>query len=444
MMQRINPLALRYALNPWTIFGLALLLRLAAFYLYYFVYKTPGSVPPSPLGNDSYDYLGRELLSGDISDWNFAYRPPLYPMFIAAVYGLSGMFNPLVVVVAQIVLSASMCLFAYRLAHELGVGQAVPAIAALLTAIDPASIAIAQTFMAETLTNFFIAFSLIFLARLLKDGRLRDAAACGAAIALATLARPNPLYFVAIVVVALVWLLPRWPTRAAVVIAVFAVGVGPWFARNYAYHRLFTFTTNANFNLLFYKAVSVEYWATGKSPEVIEADFAYEVEKRLGVAQARETYDANAIWRHLVPTDSRTDGILREIALEVYLAHPHIYLMLFPVTLVKLLTFTEGYAGFGLLRWADFAFNVILSGSALVGCIIICRQKRWIWSVTLIAPIVYYLAVPAVAGGVQDTRARTNVTICFAILSGLALVWLWRLWRDRRPSTLAPNDFSRP
>jgi hypothetical protein len=337
-----------------------------------------------------------------------------------------------------------MCLLAYRLAQALGLSRSVQAAAALLTALDPASIAIAQLLAAETLANVFIALSLIFLARLLKTGRLRDAAACGGALALATLARPNPLYFVIPLVLALAWLCRGWLVRAAVLTAIFVAGVGPWYVRNYLNHGLLTFSTTGSFNLLYYKAVSVEYWATGQTAQAIEAEFAYQVERRLGIAQAREAYDANSMWRHLVPDDPRTDGILRQMALETYGAHPHIYLMLVPVTLVKLTLWTEAYAGFGVLRWADLAFNIFFSGLALVGGSLIVRQKRWMAFVVLAVPAIYYLAVPAVTGGVQDTRARTNVTICFAILASLALSWLWRLWRDRKTAGSATDHLPRP
>src|SRR3970282_1989790 len=69
--------------NIWVIFGLALLIRWCAAYLYYFVYKTPGGLPPDPTATEVYELLARELIEGrGLQSWLFAYRPPLEPMFI--------------------------------------------------------------------------------------------------------------------------------------------------------------------------------------------------------------------------------------------------------------------------------------------------------------------------------------------------------------------------
>jgi len=53
MIKRLPPI--------WIILVGALLLRWGAFYLYYFIYKTPGGIAPSPHANEVYDFLAREL-----------------------------------------------------------------------------------------------------------------------------------------------------------------------------------------------------------------------------------------------------------------------------------------------------------------------------------------------------------------------------------------------
>lgn len=427
------PQKLRSVFNIRVIFGLALFLRWSAFYFYYFVFKTPGGAPPDPTATEVYDLLARGLLDGaGLSSWLFAYRPPLAPMFIALTYLITGLTSPLVAAFAQTFVSAPICLLAYQLAKELGADESSQKVAALFTAVDPASIGIGLILMAETLSNFFIAVALIFLARLLKRHQARDAVACAAGIILASLARPNAIYFAVVIALVVIAFAPRRLVVAGVFLGVFVLGVAPWYLRNYSYHNLFTFATNGNFNLLFYKAVSVEHWATGKTVNAIQADFAYELDRRLGVAGSRDTYNYNSIWRQLVPADPRADSLMREMAVEVYLAHPVAYVAIIPISLVKLLAFTNTFAAIARpLIWIEAAFNLAFYSLAALGCLVLWRKRLWLWLAVTAIPALYFLAIPLITGGIQDTRARTNFTVCLAILAAEGLRQLQERRRGR-------------
>ncbi len=430
-MMQSGKLASRF--NLWGIFALALVIRWGAFYFFYFVYKTPGGGTLSPLASEVYELLARELLgTRSLQMGLFAYRPPLLPMFIALVYTLTGTQNPLVATFAYTFVSAAACLPAYAIARELGAEEKWAMLAALLTAIDPASVVGGISLLGETMANFFIAAALLFLARLLKKHKLRDVIACAACIVLASLARPNAIYFAIVVAALIVVFVPRWPVKAAVFLSVFVLGVLPWYVRNYAYHNLFTFATTSDFNQLFYKAVSVEAWATGRSPDDVQTDFAYELDQRLGVAGPRDTYDYNSIWRHLVPSDPQAARIMRQMAVRVYLAHPLTYVVLIPVTLVKLLALSDPLKVFGSLKWFELAFNMGFYSLAAVGGVIYWKRRAWISLAITLLPIVYFLAVPVVSGGIQDTRARTNVTVCFAIMAAEGIGGLWGKRRERK------------
>ncbi|MEK7277282.1 MAG: glycosyltransferase family 39 protein, partial [Chloroflexota bacterium] len=160
---------LKPGFNLWTLFALALFIRWGAFYGYYFVYKTPGGIAPSPTSSEVYELIAVRMLDGEgLSPVWLAYRPPLEPMLIASVYAVTGLRDPLLPVLAQTVLSAATCLFAYAIAKELGMKDAAAKTAVLLMALDPASVASSLVLLAETLSNFFIAWSLVFLARCLQ------------------------------------------------------------------------------------------------------------------------------------------------------------------------------------------------------------------------------------------------------------------------------------
>lgn len=441
MWQRIFPKILT---SGWSVFVLALLIRWGVFYYHYFVFKTPGGIPPSPHANEVYDLLARSLLNGQgLTLWYFAYRPPLYSMFIAVVYSLFNTTHPLSAVFAQSFISAAICPLAYHLAKELGATVKVQWLAGLLTALDPASITINLVLMAETLSNLFIALTLIFLVRLLKGGRRRDIAASAASAILAALARPNAIYFFVVVALIIVIGLPRKRIWAALFVCLFGLGVAPWYLRNYTYAQVATFATTSDFNLLFYKGVSVEQWATGKSPASIQAELTYELERRLGQSRPRSSYDENSMWPYLVPNDTRAYRLMREMALEIYRAHPLTYVLLIPVTLLKLL----GFNGLPDLRDPltdlTWIYNIGLYSLSSIGCLSELKKKSWLGLTITLMPIVYFLLVPALTGGVQDTRARTNVTICFAILAAEGFEPL-KNWRPRSLKSHAPNHLPRP
>ena len=77
------------------------------------------------------------------------FRPPLYPLFIACIYGTLG-YEPLAVRLLQAVLSAATCLVPFALARS-AYGERAGLYAALLTACHPLFIFFSGLFMAETL-----------------------------------------------------------------------------------------------------------------------------------------------------------------------------------------------------------------------------------------------------------------------------------------------------
>lgn len=425
----------RYLTNAWAIFVLALLIRIGTFYYTYFIFKTPGGIAPSPNANEVYPLLALSLLKGQgLQAWYFAYRPPLLAMFMVVIYGLFNTTNPLAAVFAQMFISASICILAQHLANEMELAQPLPWLAALLTALDPASVRIGLVLLSETLRDFFVVLALIFLVRLLKKGQLRDSAACAASVVLAALARPDAIYFFVVVGLIVIIFVPRRLSRLVMFISIVGLGVMPWYVRNYIYaHHRFTFATSGDFNLLFYKAVSVEYWATGKSPLIIEAEFTYELERRLGIARSRDSYDETSMWPYLVPEDIKAYQYMNEMAWEVYVAHPLTYIALIPITIIQLLGFSDPPDFLNPATAISWIFNIAFYLSAFAGSLVAVRRKMWRWLFVLIAPTAYFLLVPTVTGGVGNTRARTSVTVCLAILAAAGLIWAWRRWHERRP-----------
>lgn len=426
----------RAARSIWTIFTVGLLLRWAAFYSHYFIYQTPGGLGLSATADEAitYDVLARHLLHEmDFSQELFAYRPPLQPMFIALVYQIAKTTNPLVVAFAQTVVSASIILLTYKIASELGSSPRVQKLAGLIVAIDPASIIISLTLMAETLSNFFLAVSLLFLVRLLREHRTTDASASAAGLALATLARPTSIYLFAATAIPIKFLVRRWPRILIVYLSIFAISVFPWYLRNQIYSNVFTFSTVGNFDLLFYKGVSVKHWATGEKPTDIEESLSYEVDQRLGKEEPREDYNYSSKWKFLVANDPDTNQVITKMAIEIFLDHPLTYALVTPMHLIKMLALTNTLGIYGNIRWVELGFNMLFYIASGVGMFLGWNKRDWNWLAITVLPSAYFLVVPLLTGGTgMDTRARTPVTICLAIMAARGAVWTWRYWIKKR------------
>ncbi len=416
----------------WVIFGIGLLLRWAAFYYHYFIYQTPGGMGLSATGDEAitYDVLARQLLDGNgFVQELFSYRPPLQPMFIALVYTISQTTNPLVAAFCQTFVSSSIIMLAYLISGELGASARVRNLAGLIVAIDPASIIISLTLMAETLSNFFLATSLLFLVRLFEYNRTRDAIASAAAMALATLARPTSVYFFVFAAIPIILLVPRWPKKLLMYVSVFCIAILPWYLRNHIYNNMFTFSTVGNFDLLFYKGVSVKHWATGETPTDIEEQLAYEVDQRLGRAAPRESYDYSSKWKFLVAKDPNTNRVITEMAIDIFRDHPVTYLLVTPIHLAKILAITYKLKMLGNIVWLELLLNVLFYITSIIGLVLGWKRRHWNWLIITVLPCVYFIAVPLLAGGTgMDTRARTPFTPCLAIMAATGVVWTWDYW----------------
>ena len=189
---------------------------------------------PPFVTNDSLSYLlpGFDLANG-LGFAPILKRPPLYPAFVGGVIGLFGE-ELRVLVLVQHLLGTLTALAAFALGR-LVFGTAVGLLAGVLTALSGPLLIMEHYLMSETL------FAVLQLGALLaylvgaRSGRLGPFIVAGLLLGLAALTRPIAQLTLVILLAGLVVLLPRWrpALRAgAAMLAVFAVTVLPWMARN--------------------------------------------------------------------------------------------------------------------------------------------------------------------------------------------------------------------
>ncbi len=191
------------------------------------------------------DYLYYHLAGEKIaSDWGFLFDssqvetygkfgwwPPLYPVFVGALYDLFAVDHR-IVVFTQVLLGTLACGLAYRLARRLG-GENAGRIAAVLVAVHPTYVFATNLLASENLFVIWLLLGLLWVTR--TAPRQRTLAGAGVLFGLAALTRATGLVLPA---VAGLWLLaragwrrPGWIACASLLGACSAT-IAPWTLRN--------------------------------------------------------------------------------------------------------------------------------------------------------------------------------------------------------------------
>lgn len=214
---------------------------------------------------DAYLAIAQNLLDGNgfCSTINqpTAFRPPLYPLFVAVCKGGGGFA---LLGIGQVILGTATVWLTWVLAIRCGFSRIAGLIAALLVAVDPLLIEYTTQAMTETLSTLLLTALLVAT---LRDGsELTKSATVGALFGLASLCRPSIWAFGALA--GLCWAIknfrrvsPQAPTDsgsnverlkiAAICLAAVTLTVSPWVIRNtLQFGRPILMTTHGGYTLL--------------------------------------------------------------------------------------------------------------------------------------------------------------------------------------------------
>ena len=193
-----------------------------------------GSLSDDP---DAYRRLAEHLRTTGVystTDEPTAFRPPLYPLLLAAL-AIGGKVSPAAVGVLHVVLGAATVVLTYYLAEQWKLRR-WSLVACGLVAIDPILLAQSTLVMTETLATCLAAAGLLALTLLSRRPTPRTAAFCGVLLALAALCRPTFLPWLGLSGAAIGLRAAADRSRfklTAVYFAVAAVVLSPWMLRNY-------------------------------------------------------------------------------------------------------------------------------------------------------------------------------------------------------------------
>jgi len=195
-----------------------------------------------------------------------AYRPPLYPLALAAI-GWRGEVSDIAIGVLHVLLGTATVGLTYLLAirwlsKELERVYLWSALAAMLVALDPILLRQASVVMTETLATFLAVLALLLLTWHTERRHWVTAALAGAVIGLACLCRPTFLPWMALIAIALPWgrfatcqtnetngRLQTCPTLAFLAASILILL--PWTVRNYGHFgKPIIATTHGGYTLL--------------------------------------------------------------------------------------------------------------------------------------------------------------------------------------------------
>ncbi|MFC1960395.1 ArnT family glycosyltransferase [Chloroflexota bacterium] len=376
-------------------------------------------------------------------------RTPGYPLLIAVAYVLSGGTHNITLIIAiQLLLSLVTVWLVIRIGRSL-FSHAVGVIAGLLIAVAPATLVFVGGIGNETLLALCIMVLLELSIRLFRASGPHMwgyAFAIGLLAAFAAYVRPIALIYIVFLLVAIVAL--KSPRRKAVlvsgtILAVFLIGVLPWYFRNYMLSGVSTFSSISGGNLLIYNVGAVEARRQGISLREARDQLWVEFDRRMADLNY-ETYN-----------NAEAAIIQQQIAFEHILEHP-VQSALFQST-AALNSLRPGYSTIMLLlhlpghdlvsfryrMWqgdmsalqdlALFEGAVVLLvtlyygclyGLTLIGGVLLIKRRRWDAILLFGLTAFWFLYAPGDAG---NSRFRVPVEGIFALVAAVGAVWLWQV-----------------
>lgn len=213
----------------------------------------------------SYGFPSSKYSAGSVKAPFDAFRPPVYPLFLAGVYSMFG-HKPYIAIIIQLLLGSLSCALVYKIG-EVFIHRGVGFIAGLLLALDFPTAIYTNLLMAEAVFIFLSLFAIYFILRFFRERKKTYLAYSGVFLGLSTLCKPIIQYF--IVVMALVFLvayrkdIKRGLLSYLVYLLIFLAIITPWAFRNYVTYGSFKLTAMQGWNLLFYNAAYLESYRKG-------------------------------------------------------------------------------------------------------------------------------------------------------------------------------------
>lgn len=378
-------------------------------------------------------------------------RTPAYPAMIAAVYAAAG-HSPEAVILLQMLLAALTVGLTFCLARRIGVSNWVALLAAGLVAAEPVSAMTSDLLLTETLFTLLLAAGTLLLLLYWRSSQLCWLLLSAVILGLAALTRPVsqflPIAILPVVVAMGRYMGWRRATLAALLFLGVSMGITySWALRNYQAGGLFTLSTVADTNLVYYRAREVQADVDGTSQE----DALHKLEAR--VAQLAASGGASAAER---------GALERQVALDIFRRYPaQTFAMLakgaarifvdpgFSTTCILLdrsSTSMECFQGqatmdepgvlgkvvgrftqMNRLQQVILIWSILISAAIYLGAtfgeFLLLRERKWLPALLLIVVVGYLVIVSA--GAEAYSRFRIPIVPFLSVLAAVGLGGIW-------------------
>jgi 4-amino-4-deoxy-L-arabinose transferase-like glycosyltransferase len=393
---------------PWrhlvTIFALSLTLRALAVAFYH---EAPFSDPAD------YHRLAENVVRGDGYSYEpgklSAFRACGYPLFLAAIYCVSGV-NWYTAEYVQAILGGGTVLLVTALAW-LVVGRHEALLSGYIAAVYPGFVWLPRLLLSENLSLFLQLAALCVVVLVLRQPRATRALVLGILLGLNLLTRGGSVFLVAVIICGMAatsdgrLLGRKGLTLAAIAMTAAAATLAPWVVRNYSvFHHVVPIATEDGITIY------ISYWPVREGGKAI-----------WGNVPGKE--DPVVAEAYLMGNEVLMSGHLRGVALGRLREHPSHAFQLIPVKLLNLavpfdweiIPHVEGWS-----RSINYGYLVSIIPALLGAWAVWWRQTphRWV----LWAPLVSAVLLAMVFYGSPRFRLPAEPALVILASTGLCFI----------------------
>jgi len=189
-----------------------------------------------------------------------ASRPPMYPYFLYAVYWIFG-HSFLIVRLMQAILGALTAVILVKIGKEM-FDNRVGNLAGLIYALYPASWAIGDQLMTETLFTLFMLSSVLLMIRMMSSGNywiIFGAGFFGGLAILCRTAYAPYMLFIFLGILIFRFKSPKYISRFFLTMVVCGMVIFPWMLRNYYTHGVFTLNLKSGLDFAMYSCSGLPF-----------------------------------------------------------------------------------------------------------------------------------------------------------------------------------------
>lgn len=315
---------------PPTIFLTLMSVAISSLLIFSFFHVDPSTYPNDP--KDYHDlartivrygkYAREVIVGGETKIYPTAYRPVGYPLFIAAIYFITGTVNYKFVVLLQYVLNLVAIFLFWKILCKF-FSPKISIVATILYSLNLPLLFASNVLLSETLTQFIITISAYLLVYKYPANKFLHGMFLGVLTSFLVLIRTNYLFYLPVVLVLLYLKAGKRSTLALFLAALLMFGI--WGYRNYNQSGKLIFTSvNGGINLFL---GNNSYVLNGRASTWPPAEDVAKVINNSEDASDSASLQSGAVYDG-IEKEAKYDALFSKEALDWIKSHPGTFIKL--------------------------------------------------------------------------------------------------------------------